>query len=42
VREFNLTPFYCPHREHEIHFIKGNRYTAEDIEKRPYAIPAGK
>jgi monoamine oxidase len=31
LREFNLTPLYYPHREHEIHFIKGNRYTNEDL-----------
>lgn len=31
VREFNLTPLYYPHRDHEIHFIKGHRYTNEDL-----------
>jgi monoamine oxidase len=31
VREFNLTPLYYPHHEHEIRFIKGNRYTDEDL-----------
>ncbi len=31
VREFNLTPLYYPHREHMIHFIKGKRYTDEDL-----------
>jgi monoamine oxidase len=31
VREFGLTPLYYPHREHLIHFIKGKRYTDEDL-----------
>lgn len=31
VREFNLTPLYYPHREHLIHFIKGKKYTDEDL-----------
>jgi monoamine oxidase len=31
LREFNLTPLYYPHREHEINFIKGNRYTNENL-----------
>ena len=31
VREFGLTPLYYPHREHVIRFIKGKRYTDEDL-----------
>jgi monoamine oxidase len=31
VREFNLTPLYYPHREHEIYFIRGNRYSDEQL-----------
>jgi monoamine oxidase len=31
VREFGLTPIYYPHHEHEIRFIKGQRYTDEQL-----------
>jgi monoamine oxidase len=31
VREFNLTPLYYPHHEHEIRFIKGKRYSDKDL-----------
>lgn len=31
VREFNLTPLYYPHHEQEIRFIKGTRYTEDQL-----------
>ena len=41
LKEFSLTPIAYPRREHMVHFLKGERFTDEDLQRRSVLAELG-
>src|SRR5580692_4881685 len=41
LKEFSLTPIAYPRRDHMVHFLKGERFTEEDLQRRSVLAKLG-